>query len=61
MLELPCKLCKYFKCAYVKNNSINIMCDKHWFELTFDIDSPFCCGMFKANKKELKRFFGDRK
>lgn len=54
MENLPCKHCKHFQCAYIKYGYMNIECDKRYFELSFEIDKPFCCGKFKPNKQYKK-------
>ena len=46
-----CKYCKHFNCSYIKNGYMNIECDKRYFEITFELGTPFVCGRFKPNKK----------
>ena len=55
MENLPCKHCKHFVCSYIKSGCMNIECDKRYLEIEFDLDSPFCCGKFKPNKKYKKQ------
>lgn len=55
MENLLCKHCKHFVCCYIKNGRMNIECDKRYFEIEFDLGSPFYCGKFKPNKKKYKK------
>ena len=57
--ELSCCTCKHFKCSYIKYGYQNIECDKHCLEISFELGTPFCCGMYKPTKR-FKKYLSKR-
>lgn len=55
MENLPCKYCKHFICSYINSGCMNIECNKRYFEIRFDLNSPFYCGKFMPNKQYKKQ------